>query len=97
MDVAARPVLRGEGMPVALVVCRRFKVGAQIMMLTNDQGNRWVNGTIGRVVGVAMISSPEEFSLLSAMFEMPGPWDVANMGIGIIIAFLIASGLEYEW
>ena len=30
----------------------RFKVGAQIMMLTNDQGNRWVNGTIGRVVGV---------------------------------------------
>ncbi len=30
----------------------RFKVGAQIMMLNNDQGNRWVNGTIGRVVGV---------------------------------------------
>jgi hypothetical protein len=30
----------------------RFKVGAQVMMLTNDQGNRWVNGTVGRVVGV---------------------------------------------
>ncbi|MGV0741058.1 AAA family ATPase [Mycolicibacterium sp. XJ870] len=30
----------------------RFKVGAQIMMLNNDQGGRWVNGTIGRVVGV---------------------------------------------
>jgi hypothetical protein len=30
----------------------RFKVGAQIMMLNNDQGNRWVNGTIGRVIGV---------------------------------------------
>ena len=30
----------------------RFKVGAQIMMLNNDQGDRWVNGTIGRVVGV---------------------------------------------
>lgn len=30
----------------------RFKVGAQIMMLNNDQGNRWVNGSIGRVVGV---------------------------------------------
>ncbi|WNG93733.1 AAA family ATPase [Mycobacterium sp. ITM-2016-00318] len=30
----------------------RFKVGAQIMMLNNDQGSRWVNGTIGRVVGV---------------------------------------------
>ncbi|MGE0218027.1 AAA family ATPase [Mycolicibacterium sp.] len=30
----------------------RFKVGAQVMMLTNDQGSRWVNGTVGRVVGV---------------------------------------------
>jgi ATP-dependent DNA helicase PIF1 len=30
----------------------RFKVGAQIMMLNNDQGGRWVNGTIGRVIGV---------------------------------------------
>lgn len=30
----------------------RFKVGAQVMMLTNDQGQRWVNGSIGRVVGV---------------------------------------------
>jgi hypothetical protein len=30
----------------------RFKVGAQVMMLNNDQGSRWVNGTIGRVIGV---------------------------------------------
>jgi ATP-dependent DNA helicase PIF1 len=30
----------------------RFKVGAQVMMLNNDQGNRWVNGSIGRVIGV---------------------------------------------
>ena len=30
----------------------RFKVGAQVMMLNNDQGERWVNGTIGRVIGV---------------------------------------------
>ncbi|WP_328825387.1 AAA family ATPase [Tomitella gaofuii] len=27
-----------------------FKVGAQIMMLTNDPSDRWVNGTIGRIV-----------------------------------------------
>lgn len=32
----------------------RFKVGAQIMMLNNDQFDRWVNGTIGRVLGVRM-------------------------------------------
>ncbi|MGV0834019.1 AAA family ATPase [Mycolicibacterium thermoresistibile] len=30
----------------------RFKVGAQVMMLNNDQTNRWVNGSVGRVVGV---------------------------------------------
>lgn len=30
----------------------RFKVGAQVMMLNNDQGDRWVNGSLGRVVGV---------------------------------------------
>lgn len=28
----------------------RFKVGAQIMMLNNDQSDRWVNGTLGKVV-----------------------------------------------
>jgi ATP-dependent DNA helicase PIF1 len=31
-----------------------FKVGAQVMMLTNDPFDRWVNGTLGRVVGVRM-------------------------------------------
>ncbi len=30
----------------------RFKIGAQVMMLNNDQANRWVNGSIGRVIGV---------------------------------------------
>jgi ATP-dependent DNA helicase PIF1 len=30
----------------------RFKVGAQIMMLNNEQGGRWVNGTIGRIVEI---------------------------------------------
>ncbi|MEE6283249.1 AAA family ATPase [Georgenia sp. MJ170] len=30
----------------------QFKVGAQVMMLTNDGANRWVNGTLGRVVGM---------------------------------------------
>ncbi len=30
----------------------RFKVGAQIMMLNNDQSQRWVNGTLGRIVDI---------------------------------------------
>ncbi|MET0467893.1 MAG: AAA family ATPase [Aeromicrobium sp.] len=29
-----------------------FKVGAQVMMLTNDPADRWVNGTLGRIVEV---------------------------------------------
>ena len=28
-------------------------VGAQIMMLTNDPANRWVNGTLGRITAIA--------------------------------------------
>jgi ATP-dependent DNA helicase PIF1 len=32
----------------------RFKVGAQIMMLNNDQFDRWVNGTLGRVTAVRL-------------------------------------------
>ncbi len=31
----------------------RFKVGAQVMMLTNDPSDRWANGTIGRIVDAA--------------------------------------------
>lgn len=30
-----------------------FKVGAQIMLLTNDSGNRWVNGSIGKILEIS--------------------------------------------
>jgi ATP-dependent DNA helicase PIF1 len=32
----------------------RFKIGAQIMMLNNDQFDRWVNGTLARVTAARM-------------------------------------------
>jgi ATP-dependent DNA helicase PIF1 len=32
----------------------RFKLGAQIMMLNNDQFDRWVNGTLGRVTAARL-------------------------------------------
>ncbi|MCU1701688.1 MAG: helicase [Mycobacterium sp.] len=32
----------------------RFKIGAQIMMLNNDQFDRWVNGTLGRVTAARL-------------------------------------------
>jgi ATP-dependent DNA helicase PIF1 len=41
-----------EYMPTATDL--KVKVGAQIMMLANDSGGRWVNGTIGKIVEVAI-------------------------------------------
>ena len=29
-----------------------FKIGAQIMFLNNDSKNRWVNGSVGKIVGI---------------------------------------------
>ncbi len=37
-------------LPTALEL--QVKIGAQIMMLNNDTAGRWINGTIGQVVGV---------------------------------------------
>ena len=60
----------------------RFKVGAQIMMLNNDQGHRWVNGTIGRVVGVdervAGSSSPSSSPTASAREVTPFTWEATR-------------------
>lgn len=36
-----------------------FKVGAQIMLLTNDPLDRWVNGTLGKVAAVGRTDSGE--------------------------------------
>jgi len=38
-----------EYLPTAVAL--KLKKGAQVMMLNNDFGNRWVNGTIGKVSG----------------------------------------------
>ncbi len=39
-------------LPAALVM--KIKKGAQIMMLNNDSGGRWVNGTVGQIVGIVL-------------------------------------------
>lgn len=36
-----------------------YKHGAQIMLLTNDPGGRWVNGTMGRIVEVSTTADDE--------------------------------------
>lgn len=51
-----------------------YKVGAQIMLLTNDQGRRWVNGTIGRVKDQRV-----EDGEVVVTIELPGS-DTAEVG-----------------
>jgi ATP-dependent DNA helicase PIF1 len=38
-----------------------IKVGAQIMMLNNDSAGRWVNGSIGKIVGIETDENDDEF------------------------------------
>lgn len=38
----------------------QIKIGAQIMMLNNDARKRWVNGTMGKVTGIASAASRTE-------------------------------------
>ncbi len=40
-----------------------FKVGAQVMMLSNDAGDRWVNGTLGKVVDVEVAGGEPEVTV----------------------------------
>jgi hypothetical protein len=39
----------------------KLKAGAQIMMLNNDADSRWVNGTIGTVLGIRSMKNGDEF------------------------------------
>lgn len=42
----------------------RFKVGAQIMMLTNDPADRWVNGTLGKVIARVQSGAGADISVV---------------------------------
>ncbi len=38
----------------------RVKTGAQVMMLNNDQRKRWVNGTMGKIIGFAKTDNEDD-------------------------------------
>ena len=46
-----------KSMPTAAVL--QVKVGAQIMMVNNDSDGRWVNGSIGKITGMAVDENEE--------------------------------------
>lgn len=49
-----------------------IKIGSQIMMLNNDSQSRWVNGTIGKIVGVEKYEDEDEYeeTILSKQREV---------------------------
>ncbi|KAA0917414.1 AAA family ATPase [Dietzia sp. ANT_WB102] len=55
-DLASEATVTGDltGFELPTQQVLTFKIGAQIMMLTNDPADRWVNGSIGRVVDVTL-------------------------------------------
>lgn len=57
-----------------------LKVGAQVMMLTNDASDRWVNGTLGRIVALAheegRLVATVEFADGSTAEVGPYAWEV---------------------
>ncbi len=61
-----------------------IKIGAQVMMLNNDLGGRWINGTVGRVEGVTDGGDGEpraiEVLLENGVVELVTPhrWDIYN-------------------
>lgn len=60
-----------------------FKVGAQIMLLTNDPSDRWVNGTLGQVLGIGLTRDGElsvqvELRNGSSVSVTPQTWDVTE-------------------
>ena len=60
----------------------RFKVGAQVMMLTNDPTDRWVNGSLGMIIGVRLIDDFEVSVLIYDTGEIvlvePHRWSVSQ-------------------
>lgn len=67
-------------LPAALMM--KVKKGAQIMMLNNDSGGRWVNGTVGQIINIALDEQGEpdaievKLSDGAIYFVMPHTWDV---------------------
>ncbi len=59
----------------------RLKRGAQVMLVNNDKGGRWVNGTIGRVSGIDRESGEEDLVLValqdgSVVEVAPHTWEL---------------------
>lgn len=60
---AARGTFENKELPTDLDL--QIKIGSQVMMLNNDQRKRWVNGTMGKIVGISSAPDKSDKSDLS--------------------------------
>lgn len=56
---AARGTFENKELPTDLDL--QIKIGSQVMMLNNDQRKRWVNGTMGKIIGIEKAGGPSPF------------------------------------
>lgn len=63
----------------------KLKVGAQIMMVNNDQSGRWNNGTLGRIIDIEHEQENDLIVVQLANKEVvqvtPNSWDIFQYGI----------------
>jgi ATP-dependent exoDNAse (exonuclease V) alpha subunit len=82
-----------------------LKIGAQVMMLSNDTQGRWINGTIGKIVGVSVDEDTKD-DILSIELESgdtvavrPHQWDIYrfsfNPKAGQIESNAVGSCIQY--
>lgn len=58
---SARGTFENKELPTDLDL--QIKIGSQVMMLNNDQRKRWVNGTMGKIVGISSVGARGEPSV----------------------------------
>jgi len=71
-------IIKGEFdekyLPTNLVL--EVKKGAQIMLLNNDSGGRWINGTIGEIAGFGEDEIKVKLQSGKTVFVSPHQWDI---------------------
>ncbi len=72
---SARGTFENKELPTDLDL--QVKIGSQVMMLNNDQRKRWVNGTMGKVVGISSAGARGEPSVRTKV-DAPRPTTIAH-------------------
>jgi ATP-dependent DNA helicase PIF1 len=90
-----------EMLPTAELL--EFKVGARVMLLTNDNQGRYVNGTVGRVTGILTKEKERLVEITTDDGELvqvpPYRWDITRMEVkdGEIEPVLVGRFEQYPF